>query len=107
MGGGKMQTERIMIQAPPGIPARMVTDYVNRYLNALPVAKTALEGSDYEHMRVFGHRLSGTGGAYGIPSLTQIGAAIEAAARREDTAELRRQVGDLAAYLNRLEILSD
>ena len=102
-----MQTERIMIQAPPGIPARMVTEYVDRYLNALAVAQTALDRSDFGHMRVFGHRLSGTGGAYGIPSLTQIGSAIEAAARREDTAELRRQVGDLAVYLSRLEILSD
>jgi HPt (histidine-containing phosphotransfer) domain-containing protein len=100
-----MQTEKILLQAPTGIPARMVTDYVNRYLIALPVAKTALEKSDYGHMRVLGHRLSGTGGAYGIPALTRIGSAIEDAARRDDTPELRRQVSDLEAYLSRLEIL--
>jgi HPt (histidine-containing phosphotransfer) domain-containing protein len=84
----------------------MVTAYVNRYLIALTVAKTALDQSDYGHLRVFGHRLSGTGAAYGIPALSQMGSAIEKAARRDDMTELWLQVDDLEEYLNRLEIFS-
>ena len=102
-----MQAEKIAVQAPPGIPPRMVTEYVNRCLTALPVAMTALDRSDYDHMRVLGHRLKGSGGAYGIPALTEMGSVIEEAALRGDTAELRREFAELEAYLRRVEILPE
>ena len=103
----QVQSEKILIQAPPGIPPAMVRRYVNRSLTALPAAKTALDRSDYRHLQVLGHRLKGSGGAYGIPALTAIGSEIEAAALGGDTAELQRQVAALEACLNRLEIPSE
>ena|SRR5579864_3500037 len=101
----QLQTERISVQAPSSIPVRMVEDYVNRCITALPVVKTALERLAYGDVRVFGHRLRGTGGAYGIPVLTEMGSAIEEAAQRSNTAELQRQVAALEAYLSRIEIV--
>ncbi len=101
------QAEMISVSAPPGIPAAMVTTYVNRCLGSVPAAIAALNQSDYGHMRVLGHRLKGTGGAYGIPRLTEIGRVIEAAALRGDMVELRRQLAELEAYLRRVEILPD
>jgi len=103
----KVHAEKISVQAPRGIPPRMVIEYVNRCLKALPDAQTALDRCDDCYLRVFGHRLKGTGGAYGIPALTQIGSAIEDVARRGDIAELRCQFAALEAYLSRLEILSN
>jgi hypothetical protein len=103
----KVQQEKILVPAPPGIPAGLVTNYVNRCLAALPVAVTALNQLDYGHMRVLGHRLRGSGGAYGIPVLTEIGLVMEEAALRGDTAELRGQLAALEAYLRRVEILTD
>ncbi|HYL37126.1 MAG TPA: Hpt domain-containing protein [Bryobacteraceae bacterium] len=102
-----MQTEKILVQAPRGIPPKMVTDYVKRCLAALPATRAALDRSDYVHMRIFGHRLRGSGGAYGMLALTEIGSAIEKAALEADTTELRLQVAALEACLNRMEILSD
>ena len=102
-----MQTEKILVQAPRGIPPKMLTDYLNRCLAALPVARAALDQSDYGHMRIFGHRLRGSGGAYGMPALTEIGSAIEKAALKANTAELRLQLAALEACLERMEILSD
>ncbi len=99
--------EKILVQAPRGIPARMVQEYVDRCLRALPGTKTALDQFDYSHMRVFGHRLRGSGGGYGLPVLTEIGSVLEEAALRGDTAELQAQVAALEAYLSRLEILSE
>jgi HPt (histidine-containing phosphotransfer) domain-containing protein len=98
-------TDRISLPAPRGIPATMVIEYVNRYVTSLSAVKTALEQSDDGYMKVFGHRLKGSGGVYGIPVLTEIGALIEEAAKRGDNAELRRQVAALEAYLGRLDIL--
>jgi HPt (histidine-containing phosphotransfer) domain-containing protein len=97
--------ERIPVQAPAGIPPAMVTEYVHRCLTAVPVLHVALDRSDYEHMRIFGHRLKGSGGAYGIPALTEIGCAIEAAAIGNDRAELQRQVAALEECLSRIEVL--
>jgi HPt (histidine-containing phosphotransfer) domain-containing protein len=102
-----VQTEKISVRAPEGIPPRMVAEYVNRSLAALPVVMEALDRSDFDHMRIFGHRLRGSGGAYGIPALTVIGSAMEKAALENDPTELRLQVAALEACLNQVEILSD
>jgi HPt (histidine-containing phosphotransfer) domain-containing protein len=102
-----VQTEKILVPAPRGVPAGMLTTYVNRCLAALPAAVTALNQLDYGHMRVLGHRLRGSGGAYGIPGLTEFGLHLEEAALRSDGTELRRELVELEAYLRRVEILPD
>ena len=101
-----MRIERILVQVPRGIPPKMVKQYVDRCLKTLPDAVAALGRSDYAYLRIFGHRLKGTGGAYGIPGLTDIGSAIEAAARRDETPELKSQIAALEACLSRIEVIS-
>lgn len=101
------QGERISVHAPKGLPPAMLTAYVNRCLASLPVAQAALERLDYGHVRVFGHHLKGSGGAYGMPALTEIGLLIEGAAQRSDPGKLRCHLGALKTYLGRLDILSD
>src|SRR5690349_636172 len=98
--------EKILVQIPRGVPPKMVRQYVDRCLKTLPDAVAALGRSDYAYLRIFGHRLKGTGGAYGIPSLTEIGSAIEAAAGRDETPELKSHIAALEACLSRIEIIS-
>jgi HPt (histidine-containing phosphotransfer) domain-containing protein len=101
------EAARISVHAPKGLPPAMVTAYVSRCLASLPAAKAALERLDYDHVRVFGHHLKGTGGAYGIPALTEMGLLIERGAQRGETAKLRCLLSALEAYLCRLDICSD
>lgn len=82
----------------------MVNAYVQRCRAALPDVEAALDRLDYKYLRVYGHGLKGSGGGYGIPRLTEIGAVIEAAAKRGETAELQNQLATLEVYLNRIEI---
>lgn len=100
-----VQTEKILVQTPLGIPASMVTAYIQRCLAGLPAAKASLAGLDHDSLRVYGHRLKGSGGGYGIPRLTEFGALIEEAARRGDSAALQNQFAELEVYLGRLEVL--
>jgi len=102
-----VQSEKILVQTPLGIPASMVTAYIQRCLAGLSAAKASLASLDHNSMRVYGHRLKGSGGGYGIPRLTELGALIEEAARRGDTAELRNQFAALEVYLGRLEVVSE
>ena len=99
--------ERLQIHVPEGLSSEMVTEYVNRCQRSLIALNDALERSDYEHARVFGHRLAGTGGAYGIPRLTDIGAAIEHAAVRKEMGQLRRQADATRTCLSAVEVLPD
>jgi hypothetical protein len=101
----EIQADTLPVQVRPGLPPEMVSEYVQRCLTAVPAARAALDQHDYGHLRVLGHRLKGSGGGYGIYRLTEIGSAIEAAAVRDDGAELRRQVGVLDEYLHGIEIL--
>jgi hypothetical protein len=103
----KLQAERISVHAPSGIPASMVAAYVRRGLAALPDAMAALDRLDYNYLRVYGHRLKGSGGGYGLPLVTEIGSVIEQAARRGDTAQLEERIAGLEVYLSRIEILPD
>jgi HPt (histidine-containing phosphotransfer) domain-containing protein len=102
-----VQAEKVWVQTPPGLRASMVTDYIQRYLAGLPAAKASLAGLDHDALRVYGHRLKGSGGGYGVPRLTEFGALIEDAARRGDTEALQNQFAELEAYLGRLEVIPD
>jgi histidine phosphotransfer protein HptB len=102
-----VQDEKIAVQTPPGLPARMVTDYIQRYLAGLPAARASLAGLDHDALRVYGHRLKGSGSGYGVPRLTEFGALIEDSARRGDTGALQNQFAELEAYLGRLEVIPD
>lgn len=99
--------EKILIHAPAGLPPKLVSGYVTNCCKATAAAKAAMNRSDYEQTSILGHRLKGTGGAYGIPVLTEIGSLIEEASLRGDTSEVQRQVARLEEYLGRIEIISD
>ena len=102
-----VQAEKIGVKAPPGIPSKLVADYLNNCSKGLECLQAAIRQSDHGQARVLGHRLRGTGGAYGVPTVSQIGSLIEEASLRKDTVELRRQVAELEKYLSRIEIIAD
>jgi CheY-like chemotaxis protein len=64
----------------------------------------AVERSDYETARSLGHKMSGTGGAYGFPRITEIGATIERAAKAGDSAAIRSGAAELSRYLEQIEL---
>ena len=101
-----MLAEKIIVKAPPGVPLRMVSEFIDKCRAGLPAVRTAVDESEFEYLRVFGHRLRGTGGAYGFPPLTEIGGSMETAARGQDEGELRHQLAALEAYLCRIEVVA-
>jgi len=51
--------------------------------------------------------MKGAGSMFGFQAITDIGAALEQAAKSADTDASRKWVGELSSYLDRVEIVSD
>ena len=67
----------------------------------------AIARADYEALSQLGHRIRGEGGSYGFEELTEIGAALEIAAKARDLAAVRKSALELTAYLDSVEIVYD
>jgi HPt (histidine-containing phosphotransfer) domain-containing protein len=61
--------------------------------------RSACELRHFGDVRIIGHNLKGSGGAYGFPELSQIGAGIETAAKSGDEMALRAGIEQLALFL--------
>jgi CheY-like chemotaxis protein len=64
-----------------------------------------LAQSDFERIRTLGHQLKGVGRGYGFDAVSVMGGLIETAAREKDSARIRNIVGELAGYLDRVNVL--
>ena len=65
----------------------------------------ALDRGDFETVENLGHGMRGAGGSYGFQAITDIGAALEEAARSTDSDTSRKWVGELSRYLDRVEVV--
>ncbi|HZZ33240.1 MAG TPA: ATP-binding protein [Phenylobacterium sp.] len=63
----------------------------------------ALDRADFEAVTILGHNLRGSGGGFGFPAITDIGAGLEGAAERSDADASREWVAKLSRYLSQLE----
>ena len=104
MASSAEPSARIVVQRPQDLPRSLVSEYLSDCRKDVFTFNAAIEASDYERARVFGHQLKGTGKPYGFPDLTILGSAIEQAARRKNTPELNNLSQQLADYLSRVEI---
>jgi formylglycine-generating enzyme required for sulfatase activity len=64
----------------------------------------ALDHGDFQAIVGLGHKLAGTGSGYGFPEITEIGSAIEKAARAANAAKIRSCLQDLDLFLTALGI---
>jgi len=61
--------------------------------------RSALAAADYGSVRALGHRIAGTGGAYGFPQISAIGELLEAAANEKDSVAIRARIAELEEVL--------
>ena len=83
----------------------LVPGYLENRESDLLIYQQALEKGDFDSIAVLGHSMKGSGGGYGFNDLSQIGRAIEKAAKSKDKDSVRKSIIDLTAYLKKLEIV--
>lgn len=82
----------------------LVPQYLELCRRDLLAMQAALEKVDFDRVRVLGHNLKGSGGAYGFPHLTDLGARVEQAAKSSDDSAIRCGITELKAFLDSRKI---
>ncbi len=82
----------------------VVPRYLNKRRAEIPIYRKALEDGNFEAIKSLGHKMKGTGAGYGFQMLTDLGDALESAAKRTDAAEIEVRTDQLARYLDAIEL---
>ena len=90
----------VMVEGPLKVLAPW---YLELQKSEMPPLFDAFERAEYATIQRLGHNLKGTGGSYGFPALSEMGASIEGAAERADRPAMRDLIQRLAHYLDRVE----
>jgi len=90
-----------------GIPDSDVAELIPGYLRSrqvdLKALGEALNSHNYERVRIVGHNLKGSGGAFGFPEITAIGKLLEQSAADKAPERVREHIDALAALLLRVD----
>jgi CheY-like chemotaxis protein len=96
---------KIRITPPEGVE-ELMPNYLDSVLREMGEILKGLDLKDCKIAHRLGHQLKESGESYGLPEITRAGAAVELAAATDDEDEIRRQIRALAAFLDRVEIVS-
>jgi PAS domain S-box-containing protein len=84
--------------------AEIVPGFLENRRTDLEAIASALVRADYEHVRVLGHNMKGSGTSYGFTRITELGASLEQAAGRGASEEIRVRAAELSRYLDGLHV---
>ena len=83
----------------------LIPGYLENRREDLAAIGEALLKGDFEAIRSMGHKMKGSGGGYGFDGITDIGRAMEEAAKMEHAEEINRQTATLKSYLERVDVV--
>lgn len=82
----------------------IIPDYLESRLKDVTRLSERLEERDFESLQVLGHRMKGTGAAYGFDTITDIGHDVEMAAKNKAYQTIETCIFTLASYLKQVDI---
>ena len=82
----------------------LMAQYLERRAQDTKLIRAALADSDFDAIALIGHKLFGSGSAYGLIEVTRLGGQLESAAETRDSARIGALLGELEAYVNQLKL---
>lgn len=79
---------------------QLINQYLGRRKADIDLLREAVDVGDFERIRVTGHNMSGSGSAYGLDRVSEVGAALEHAAKAGDSAEIANLIDQLEGILS-------
>ena len=83
----------------------LVQRYVNELKREVMDSLSLLEKGDFETVKIFGHRLKGSGEAYGFEKLTHFGDSLEQSATGCQTESTQKLVQEIQTYLDNVRVV--
>jgi CheY-like chemotaxis protein len=96
----------ISISIPRGFEG-IAPNYVANCRKEVPEMLQLLTASDFKRLATLGHNMKGCGGAYGLPNITRLGAAVEDSAKQENAPALASHITELQNYLDRVHLVEE
>ena len=102
--GNGSNARRITVSVDPDLEDLVPAFLENRRKDAAALSRAA-QARDLKTVRLLGHRMKGDGGGYGFQEISEIGEALEQAARREDWKVIVEKTAALAAFLVQVDVV--
>ncbi len=80
----------------------LLPGYLARRREEVGTLEDALARGDFDKLRIIGHNLHGSGGAYGLDRVSEFGKALEKAARADDSEAIRVTIRQIRAFLEEI-----
>jgi HPt (histidine-containing phosphotransfer) domain-containing protein len=93
--------QRIVVHVDQNMK-EIIPEFLQNSREDVQVLLEALERNDYETIRRIGHGMKGACG-FGFDYLQELGSSLEQTAKAGNSADARRLINELAAYLERVK----
>ena len=98
-----MSDNRIVVQVDEDLED-LVPGFLENRQQDLEKLRSAVNENDFENLRSIGHSIKGVGGGYGFNLMSELGAAIEIAAKENNADTVRDKIEQLDDYLKRVDV---
>lgn len=95
---------RIMVRVESELQV-LIPRFLSNRRRDLENIEKHLDDKNFDRVREIGHDLKGIGGGYGFERITELGAAIETAAKQEDAESLAGLIAQYRDYLNEVDVV--
>lgn len=85
--------------------AEIVPIFLDNRKKDAQTLRNALNQQDFGTIQTLGHRMKGDGGGFGFDRITEIGAAMERAAKLEDLSTIEQHIVQLEDFLKRVAVV--
>jgi HPt (histidine-containing phosphotransfer) domain-containing protein len=99
----KINEDRAIAVTDP-FARRLMVQYLERRGRDSELLSAALADSDFDTIESIGHKLFGSGSAYGLDEVTRLGGELERAAQASDATSIAALISAFEAYVQQLKL---
>ena len=81
----------------------LTAEYIQSLAEKIERIKSLILSGSFEEISSIGHRLAGSGGSFGFPEISQLGAAIEKAGKEQDSVTLQKLIPSLQLEIKNIQ----
>ncbi len=99
----KPSDNRVIVNDP--FAKRLMVGYLEKRRADIPARRAAHEAADFDSIRDKGHNLFGSGSAYGLDRISELGAALEKSATKRDAEQIVQLIDGLETFVTNVHVV--